>query len=158
IPNNELYEKLDQIQAGTLNPADDTSIVYVLEKAEISPKDFLAWVVENFPGIKQVITLHEPNAECNLENTELRTIGALYEDVNEGIPDKFFILLHRFLRLWRKVGWSIPDLDLVLMGLNAEDLNADVLGKVYFIQKTQKALKTPLAQLMSLWSTLDLMG
>ncbi len=158
IPGKELYEKLDQIMEGTLTPTEDAAIMGILEESEITPEDFHEWVRIHFPDIRQVITLYEADAECNLENTQLRSIRQLYDAESEGIPDDFFNLLHRFIRLWRKIGWSIRELDIVLKGLNTEELNAGVLEQIYNIRKIQKALKMPLAPLMSLWSKLDING
>lgn len=58
--------------------------------------------------------------------------------------------IHGFVRLQKKIGWSIADMDLVLQGLKATRIGPDVLEKLAFVKSLQKATRMGLGQIISL--------
>ncbi|HMN28490.1 MAG TPA: peptidoglycan-binding protein, partial [Caldilineaceae bacterium] len=57
-----------------------------------------------------------------------------FPEILQNLTDARLDFIHRFLRLWRKVGWSIPDLDLVLYTLHEAGLiGLDLEGKAVLV-------------------------
>lgn len=61
----------------------------------------------------------------------------------------------RFIRLWRKLGWTMRDLDHVLTALGAAQLDDKVLTQVSHLARLHKALKLP-ANRLAAWSAAQL--
>jgi hypothetical protein len=102
-----------------------------LEKAGIRLECLIAWCNTNYQKVAKLIVLDAPDSTCNLEKMQLQHLdGTLLDDVE-------LKKLHRFIRLWRKIGWSIVELDSVLAALSATDITADVLTKIAQIKQLQ---------------------
>jgi hypothetical protein len=165
IGSSQLYAKLVLIKVGTLDPANDPVIVAALDAYNtnqgipITPSDFALWVTKHFTGFQEVITLFEPNSTCNLDTTELRTIQSIYENSPQsGIVDSYWSKIHRFIRLWRKLGWTIHETDLMLAALGESDITAVAIAKLESVALLQAATKLPLNQLAVLWGNIDTYG
>lgn len=59
--------------------------------------------------------------------------------------------IHRFVRLWRRLGWSIVELDTVLISLGGQ-LTPPVLFEVAHVEWLRRELALPLQELVVLWS------
>jgi peptidoglycan hydrolase-like protein with peptidoglycan-binding domain len=66
-----------------------------------------------------------------------------------------------FVRLWRKLGWTIYELDKAVMGLQGggtnltAHLNDTLLWQLYQVQCARKALSLPVVSVLVFWATLD---
>ena len=79
------------------------------------------------------------------------------QDANLADPDSgFYDRARRFVRLWRKLGWSIFDLDKVLIALRATEIDNAVLESISHIRRIRDAVRIDLVSLLSLWSDLDM--
>jgi hypothetical protein len=148
------YARLEQIEAETLDPADDADIVAALNDynsaggTSVTTGEFAQWVTDHLTEFRQVITLYEPDSKCDLETTRLRTIQSIYEgSATSGITSNAWSKIHRFIRIWRKFGWNIHETDLTL-----------TIFMVKSISLLQKATKRPLDQLAALWVNIDTYG
>jgi receptor-binding and translocation channel-forming TcA subunit of Tc toxin/ABC toxin-like protein/neuraminidase-like protein/PA14 domain-containing protein/virulence plasmid A protein len=67
--------------------------------------------------------------------------------------------MHRFVRLWRKLGWSMQDLDRALTVFKEVDqqpeLTDTVLLRLSHLQRLRADLKTPLVQMLTWWDQID---
>ncbi len=68
--------------------------------------------------------------------------------------------IHRFVRLQRKLGWTIRDLDKAITALQPKDANVLSLTENFLIQlshieRLRAELKVPLVQMLSWWAPLD---
>ncbi len=165
ISADVLYARLEQIEAGTLDPATDADIVAALnayngaQGTNITAADFGQWVIDHLDECRRVITLYEPDSKCALETTELRTIRSIYEAAaTSGLVDDDWSRIHRFIRLWRKLGWSIHETDLVLAAIAAADITPETIGKLESISRLRAATKLPLNKLAVLWGHIDTYG
>jgi Tc toxin complex TcA C-terminal TcB-binding domain/ABC toxin N-terminal region/Neuraminidase-like domain/Putative peptidoglycan binding domain/PA14 domain/Salmonella virulence plasmid 28.1kDa A protein len=75
--------------------------------------------------------------------------------------DLLFGGIHRVVRLWRKLGWAIRDVDIAMRALGAgspavTDL-APLLNSLAAVNRVNAALKLPNDRLMALWAPLDSM-
>jgi peptidoglycan hydrolase-like protein with peptidoglycan-binding domain len=97
-------------------------------------------------------SLHiEPPDSCD---TEVMTL--------EGLTDAALSRLHRFVRLWRKIGWTIEELDRVLHAFAiAPDMQAltdDVLVRLADLANLRDVLKCPVLEVLAFWRPIDTDG
>jgi hypothetical protein len=64
----------------------------------------------------------------------------------------------RLLRLQRRLGWTLVELDRALFAIGAKELDAAVLGKLTEMRDLAKRLERPIAELLVLWAPLDTSG
>ncbi len=160
-----LYTWLGQIEAGTLDPDDRDQIVGALtaygsaNDASFTFVDFEKWVTDNFNQFQQVITLFAPNSRCSLDNTRLRTIQHIYEkSSSSGISNPTWSKIHRFIRLWRTLGWTIQETDLMLTALGEDDITPETISKLESVVLLKTKTKLPINQLAALWGNIDVYG
>lgn len=165
IDANTVYTRLGEIEGGTIDAAGETEITAALasyntsNETDLSLAEFKDWVVENVSEFRQVITLYEPDSKCDLDTTQLRTIQSIYEgDSTSGISDDVWSRFHRFIRLWRKLGWSIHETDLMLVALAESDIATTTIDKLESVSMLGKASKLALNRLAVLWGDIDTYG
>jgi hypothetical protein len=98
--------------------------------------------------------IHIPNGEaCNLDEHRI-----------EILPQSRLDSCHRFLLLWRKLGWTMSDLDLAIVALKpkgpvenfaAADLDDALLQDLSNIQSLQREIGLPLETLLVWWSPIN---
>lgn len=154
-----LYQQFVQIQAGELKSADVPELKAVLEAKRVTTKIFDKWVRANFDQVRSVVTLFEPESKCDLASTRLRTIRSVAEDLpGAGLDAPFFLAMHQFVRLQRKLKYSIHDFDNLLMALGFDRFSPDRLDVLAQIQQLNATLKLPLPQVAVIWGTIDTYG
>jgi GH18 family chitinase len=72
--------------------------------------------------------------------------------------DPTLSLLHRFIRLWKKLGWAIEDLDKTMTALGTRDIDELLLVSIAAIKALQSSLNLPLTTVLSFWADLDTDG
>lgn len=165
INADTIYARLQQVAAGTLDPANDADIMAALNTfnanhgTNITASEFAQWVIDHFGEFRQVITLFEPASRCDLDTTRLRTIASIYEGgATSGISDTSWSNIHRFIRLSWKLGWMIHETDLMLAALGENDITPDAISKLEAVSLMKTATKLPLNQLAVLWGNIDTYG
>lgn len=160
----DLYAKLGQIEAGTLDPNDNTFVDALnnynsATNAGLTVDAFVQWVTVHLAEFRQVITLYEPESKCDLDTTCLRTIQSIYEgSVTSGLNEATWSKMHRFIRLWRKLGWTIHETDLVLAALGDDDITPGTVSKLVSISQLKADTRRPLNELSVLWGNIDTYG
>src|SRR5262249_54531568 len=91
-----------------------------------------------------------PSAACDLSQ---QTIQHLWDGSKATLSK-----MHRFIRLWRRLGCSIADLDRALAALQAATIDDTLLQKLALVAQLQNELKIPLPSLLSFWANLDTFG
>lgn len=84
--------------------------------------DVNAWLRDHEAEIMSLIVLADPTGSeeiCSFENVELRY--ALPDFDNNSLRPLEFLKLLRFIRLWRKLGWSIEQTDKAMAALYPEE-------------------------------------
>ncbi len=82
----------------------------------------------------------------------------------DGLNIKGAGFISRILRLWRKVGWSIYDLDRALTALSSKDFNntpildAPLLIKLSHVQRLKEGHSVSIPELLSWWANLDIVN
>ncbi|PWB49644.1 MAG: hypothetical protein C3F06_13815 [Candidatus Methanoperedenaceae archaeon] len=85
-------------------------------------------------------------ATCNL--SKLMIIGL---DAHGTILSR----IHRFVRLSRKLGWTIQELDKAITALKPIDLNGQFLTQLSHIKRLRAKLNVPLVNMLSWWANID---
>ena len=165
IDADDIYAKLEQIEAGTLNSADDADIAAALTAyntslgSSVTTVEFDEWVTEHLSEFRQVITLYEPQSKCDLDTTTLRTIESIYEaSATSGITNASWSKIHRFIRLWRKLGWTIHETDLMLAAFGESDSIPETISELESVSLLKTATKLAPNQLAVFWGKIDTYG
>src|SRR5690606_29516421 len=118
-----IYSILEQINDGSLDPADHAALMEALTASDITAASFQDYIQQHFTHFNAAITLYEPSSKCDLDTTVLRVLGNVYKrKTSSGLKADDWSRIHRFIRLWRKLGWTIHELDLMLTALGATDI------------------------------------
>jgi hypothetical protein len=136
-PNGELIPKLERLgvpfaslqalKDGTITDAEFDAL---LPTGALAPDpaqyggDIKAWVKEqdNFDLIMGMITLTDPTAgddACNFDSLEFRYAKPMTApgDTSNRLGAAEFVRLLRFIRLWKKLGWTIEQTDAAVCAL-----------------------------------------
>ena len=151
----EVYAYLNTIASGGALPE---IVERALEESEIDADEFIEWVGENFEGIKDVLTLYQEASECDLSTTYIRTIRDIYDPGSGAIPELVWRNLLRFIRLWRKTGWSIQDLDVVVSSLTTATFDADFIEGFFYAKEFIDTTGLTPKKAVLLWSDMDYRG
>jgi hypothetical protein len=165
VPPVALYGQLQQVVAGTLDPATDAPLQAVLAAHGLTAGGFATWTKANLAAVQQVVTLYEPTSQCDLTTTTLRTLRSVVENLAEsGLTSDWLGQLHRFVRLWRGLqkvlpkGATIAETDALLLALGEADVTPALLTKLADVRQLTEALKLPISQLAAFWGYLDTSG
>lgn len=154
------WEDLDRVQA-MLDKLTAAS-------TEFAPFDAAKWADDALATneFNDVLVLADPDAGCNFDATTLQ-----YAD-GRAADDIVFLRLNLFVRLWRKLGWTIEETDRALTTFTPRDapFDADHLGMqplraalIYLAHLKTLLAKLPVGndarlQLLTLWSDLTTTG
>src|SRR5262249_41970640 len=123
-----------------------------------------AWQNGDF---NQILVLADPNTECNFDETILRYANGDSADA------LVFLKINLFVRLWKKLGWTIEETDRALQVFVPKNLlqnqTGAKLGKalktavIYLahikaLDQKVKIGKSSLLKLLTLWSNLPTTG
>jgi len=117
-----------------------------LQRTALTYADLIALLATRFLNPSGTIGLEDDQNPpgCDLTKTTLRNLSA-----------EFWQKSHRFLRLQRKLGWSIADLDLAARAFGATDVTVELLRSIAIAQQLKNDLQIPLEVLLSFWGDLD---
>jgi hypothetical protein len=135
------------------NFADPTAqTLKVLADAEMTVADLAAWAAEHFGPLGKLIVLDAPDSVCDLTLTRLQHLDGTQLDAAE------WSRLHRFIRLWRKIGWTVQDLDRAIIALQAPDITPSFLRQLGQIVQLQAILQLSPQELLSFWGAIPAWG
>ncbi|HEX6972712.1 MAG TPA: PA14 domain-containing protein,virulence plasmid 28 protein, partial [Limnochordia bacterium] len=166
---------------GSLSEADlDARLPADLDAAAYGG-DVKAWLRNQAPSIMRLIVLSDPTGSadvCSFDTVELRY--ALPDFAQNKLDPVEFLKMLRFVRLWRKLGWSIEQTDQALSALYpaaqyplAADDAATARGKLdagfgtflvrlghlrAIMQQLELTPERDLAELLACWATIDTHG
>lgn len=110
-----------------------------------------------FPG--ETVVLFSPEAVCDLNQTWIQRLDSNHENLGEtGLSDTAWIRIHRFLRLWNKLGWSQQELDRAIIALGGGDITVPLIEDLARLAWLRSELNRPIVQLLSFWSPIDTFG
>ncbi|MDP1678675.1 MAG: neuraminidase-like domain-containing protein [Candidatus Nitrotoga sp.] len=145
------YGALGRLVASDFADANEQTIE-ALNKAGMTLDELRAWVKEHFEAIGKMLVLDAPDSACDLTITWLQHLDGTM------LSEDDLSRLHRFIRLWRKLGWAIPDIDRAITALQAPDINRNFLRQLGQIVQWQDLLQLPVQQLLSFWGVIPTSG
>jgi hypothetical protein len=145
---SEFYGYSPNTKTGDL-VASLTPVPEFLRATGISYLDLVELVKTRFLNPNQAITLNVPSEAdpCDLKQTTIKSL-------DESTLKK----MHRFIRLRRKLGWQVRELDKAMTALRAADIDDALLYKLAHLKRLQAGLNLPLNQLLSFWADIDTNG
>jgi hypothetical protein len=133
-------------------PETDVKMLKALDDAKITVDELRDWSAANLEPLSKMIVLDATESACDVTLTWLQHLdGTMLDEADLG-------RLHRFIRLWRKLGWSMQDLDRALRALQAPDIDRDFLRRLGGIVQLQAMLKLSPQQLVSFCGALPTEG
>ena len=136
------------IQAGF--PALPTAIQTALTTAGEAPNEFEKWVKRR---ARAVVLNSAFEAPCDLDRTTL-----MHFDGTLLTPEEL-VTLFRFIRLWRKLEWTLEEVDLALEPGSLDGPGIfNTIQLLANLQQLRQRLKAPLADLACLWQTIPTHG
>ncbi len=151
-----------KIAGGSWKSALTSRIDVFLQQTRITYQDMLSLLLCN--------TINPVNG-TDPRGNEVRAIGivsrnndhdccALNNLALSGVTTLHLQKIHRFLRLWRKLGWSMYELDMAATAFNLTftksiKLNKTDLTKIFQTDYLLKQLNLPVEQILTCWSTIS---
>ena len=110
-----------------------------------------------------------PNSEIPIQSIEIQAIGVdpvtgkavdpttcdTEKLILTNLTPEILSQIHRFIRLWRKLGWTMLDLDRAIATFKPADLNAPFLTQLSHIQRLQAEFDLPIVRILSWWAVID---
>ncbi len=115
-----------------------------LKKSGLSYKELQQLLCTRFINPDGNIQIVFTESTCNPDETTI-----------EGLTDDALDRIHRFVRLQRKLNWSICELDVALHVLLPNDLGDDFLVSLSHVKHLLDTLKVPLIEMLSWWANID---
>ena len=160
-PNSTIVPKLEELgvpflalkalKDGTMTDAEEAAFDELISKVDASHfgGDIKAWVTDdaNYARIMGLITLTDPSGEddaCSFDNVEFRYANPV--PANTLRPFEFHRLI-RFIRLWKKLGWTIEQTDKAITALYPESQNPNSPDDAVNLQRLGQGFLTMLPRL-----------
>jgi hypothetical protein len=126
-----------------------------LHRTGIGYTDLVALLETRFLNPTQSITLMASESDpCNLALTQIVDASASTRVPQDATLDR----LHRFIRLWKKLGWAISDLDKAMRAVGATDIDMSLLVSLAQMKQLQAILNLQPNQLLTFWVNIDTDG
>jgi len=123
-----------------------------LDRSGLSFPELLDLLHVSWVNPDWTLGLASPEGESNCDLAQMRLQDATQADPDAAVYDR----ARRFVRLWRKLDWSIIDLDKVLIALGAAEIDNAVIESISNIRRIRDAVRIDLLALLSLWSDVDM--
>ena len=126
--------------------------------------DLTALLKTQFLNLNQTIVLNPGTGDpCDLStmtlaSTAVDRIGPIGINMQPIDLNQFFFKAHRFIRLWKKLGWQIWELDLAIAVLGAADITAKLIQQLAEIKQIQQNLSLAVDQTLSFWADINTSG
>ncbi|MEO8562248.1 MAG: neuraminidase-like domain-containing protein [bacterium] len=136
------------IQAGL--PVIPAPILKAVTDAGEDPTEFTTWVQRRTRAVVINTSFASP---CDLDGATL-----MHMDGSLLTPDEL-VTLFRFIRLWRTLGWSAGDLDLVLAPGALTDVA--VFNSIHLLANVNELhdrLDAPITELVTIWQSIPTVG
>jgi hypothetical protein len=161
-PNSTLIPKLERLGVpfSTLQAFKQNQMSGAAFDAALAPQldasqyggDIKAWVKNdaNYANIMSLLTLTNPNATspsdvCSFEKLKFRYANP--DDIAKEVRAFEFVRLIRFIRLWKKLGWSIEQTDKAMTALYPSNQIPSTANDAIDLQRLDRGFLTLLPRL-----------
>jgi hypothetical protein len=155
MKEKEFYDELTRINT-TDNPAPAAAIVAALKVLDEDEKKFIGFVKSEFENFKKIVTLFsDDNIHNDLSKTHLKILKNVFENKPEaGVDNGVYSKINRFIRLWKKTGYTIEELDMLISAFQEKDITPSLLAKLAIFKKIKAATNLPVKTIRSLFGHL----
>jgi hypothetical protein len=127
------FVTLKALKDGTITDAEFDALIPAGFDRTPFNGNIKAWVRSdaNYPRIMSLITLTNPTAvgdPCSFDRLELRYSNP--DNNANRLPPLEFVRLLRFIRLWKKLGWTIAQTDRAIVALNPRATESNTPGEL----------------------------
>ena len=129
-----------------------------IQKALLDPAlgmtqtQFIAWIQPRFIQLGRFIVLRSGPAQCDLSATAIVRLN------DQPVGDTAWYHLNRFIRLWRRLGWSIRDVDRAMLAFGSTDIDIALILALRVAKRLTTILKLPLPSVLSFWANIETQG
>ena len=98
------------------------------------------------------------DANCDFDKTKIENDKDAASNIRSQKWESILNRARRFLRLQRKLGWTIYELDKTITAFNANldgKKGDDFLQQISFVERLRAELKVPLIEMLSWWGLID---
>ena len=199
-PNNHLIPKLEKLRVRRQSEKLQLSFADInkFNEGNLSDEDFekkipsdldrsiyggdvKKWVKDNYDKIMSLVLLTPPEGEkteCKFNKSELRY--SLPDNTKNFLKEIDYWRFLRFIRLWKKLGWTIEETDKAIAALYKDEFKSaaadntdtqkqkldngfkDLVVKIAHVKKIKEKLnlkkENSLIKLLALWSNIDTHG
>jgi hypothetical protein len=103
---------------------------------------------------KKILVLESAMETCNIDDVRLKRING--GDIVD--TDNDYDKIHRFIRLWRMLGWTMAQTDQAIMALGGGDITANLIAELAAVKKLQAKIGIEITSLLCLWSNIPYPG
>lgn len=145
-------ELIDLLATRTLNPNFPINVF----AQQLSAADRTAWFAAHPEEDQLAQTVIELGGDikdpCNLAKTVIRHLDGTF------LSDDELSLFNRFIRLWKRLGCTVPELDALLSSLGAPDITPEVVRDLSILWRLRTSLDLPLDLLAALVGNIPTAG
>ncbi len=148
-----------------------------VKRAEISDYDIINWAEKEFLKLGKLIVIESGSSDsCNLDDAILQHLDGSAVSLEE------YDRIHRFIRLWRKLGWTIDETDKAIVGLSLHksnsiknpkpiilpvnndsekaksEINVKLINQLVSVKKILKTTGLELVKLLAFWTDISTTG
>jgi hypothetical protein len=135
------------------NLAHPVEAMVAIESVGITARDLDSLSGPNFEKIRKMVVIEDEGNSCDPASMKLLHFDG--STLNDQVLDR----MHRLIRLYRKIGWSITDLDRAMHALRAPDITPELLLDLAHTKHLQKAYHITNVQiLLALWAPIETRG
>ncbi|HLQ25409.1 MAG TPA: IPT/TIG domain-containing protein [Acidiferrobacterales bacterium] len=136
---------------------DIASVPNFLQRIDISFQDLIYLIETHFLNSAQSITLQvDPQDPCNIQSTIIANLAPA--DASGNVDYTALKKIYRFIRLYKKLGWNISDLDKTIAAIGATDIDAPFLLKLSQVKQLQDKLNLTSLEVLGFWANIDTEG
>ncbi len=160
-PSGQARQLLDRIPVSSSaltellksNLSHPSDALIAIGMAGISAHDLHILTGDAFNRIAKTVVIDDAARTCDPHSMKLR-----HFDGTE-IQAPVFARMHKFIRLYRKTGWSISDLDRAISALGTEEITPELIVQLSHMKQLQQRLHVTSVQvLLALWSPIETQG
>ncbi len=103
---------------------------------------------------KNILVLSSALDQCNIDDVRLVRISQQPIQQEDNDYDK----IQRFIRLWRKLGWTMAEVDIAIASLGGGDITAELVLELAAVKRLQERTGIQLPSLLCFWSNINSRG
>jgi len=136
---------------GSAQVADLTTVQALLDRSGLAYAELESLLATRFIDPAAAVTIApDPGAIDSCDTAKLHVDGLTVDVLSR---------LHRFVRLWRKLGWQIAELDKAICALSpdadAPVLTDEILVRLDHLRAICTQLRLPVVQALAVWRSID---